>query len=55
MSNLAIIYASLIIDGYKTYAQVPAKIKPQVKEALTALGHPELAVEETADKEEKTK
>lgn len=43
MSNLAIIYATLIIEGYKTYNEVPAIIKPNVKQALDALGHPELA------------
>ena len=28
---MAIIYATLIVKGKKTYAQVPEKIKPQVK------------------------
>lgn len=45
MTNIAIIYATLIIEGYKTYAQVPASIKPLVKEALIALGAGHLAVE----------
>ena len=47
MSNLAIIYADLIIEGYKTIDQVPAKIRPLVKEVLINLGHPELAEEAT--------
>ncbi len=28
---MAVIYATLIVKGKKTYAQVPEKIKPQVK------------------------
>lgn len=31
---MAIIYAQLIIKGKRTYASVPDKIKPQVKEVL---------------------
>ena len=34
---MAIIYATLIIKGKKTYAQVPEKIKPQVKQVLIDL------------------
>ena len=34
---MAIIYATLIIKGKKTYAQVPEKIKTQVKKVLIAL------------------
>lgn len=43
MSNLAIIYATLIIDGYRTIDTVPLKIRPMVNEVLRDLGHPELA------------
>ena len=32
---MAIIYATLIVKGKKTYAQVPEKIKPQVKQVLS--------------------
>ena len=28
---MAVIYATLIVKGKKTYAQVPEKIKPQVR------------------------
>ena len=31
VETMAIIYATLIVKGKKTYAQVPEKIKPQVK------------------------
>ena len=34
---MAIIYATLIVKGKKTYAQVPEKIKPQVKQVLIDL------------------
>jgi len=37
MDDLATIYATLIIKGYKTYADVPETIKPQVAEVLTQL------------------
>lgn len=40
---MAIIYATLIIKGKKTFAQVPATIKQQVKEILIDLEVPELA------------
>lgn len=29
---MAVIYATLIVKGKKTYKQVPDKIKPQVKQ-----------------------
>ena len=42
---MAIIYATLIIKGRKTYAQVPEKNKPQVKQVLIDLDCGELAEE----------
>ena len=38
---MAVIYATLIIKGVKTYAQVPARIREQVKQVLIDLdcGH----------------
>ena len=41
--DMAVIYASLIVSGYKTFAQVPKVIQPQVKEVLIQLGLGELA------------
>ena len=38
MSSIAVIYATLIIDGLKTFDQVPAKIAPQVHEYLLSMG-----------------
>lgn len=40
---MAVIYATLIVKGKKTYAQVPAIIKEQVKQILIDLEVPELA------------
>lgn len=40
---MAIIYATLIVKGKKTFAQVPEKLRNQVKEVLTDLEVPELA------------
>lgn len=40
---MAVIYATLIVKGKKTFAQVPAKIQDQVKEILIDLDCPELA------------
>ena len=39
--DMAVIYATLIIKGVKTYAQVPDKIREQVKQVLIDLdcGH----------------
>lgn len=34
---MAVIYATLIVKGKKTYKQVPDKIKPQVKQVLIDL------------------
>lgn len=40
---MAVIYATLIIKGIKTFADVPDKIKDKVREVLVALDCPELA------------
>lgn len=40
---MAVIYATLIVKGKKTYAQVPEIIKEQVKQILIDLEVPELA------------
>lgn len=41
-----IVYATLIINGYRTFAQVPKILKARVKAALEQLGMGELATEE---------
>ena len=40
---MAVIYATLIVKGKKTFADVPEKIKEKVKEILIDLEVPELA------------
>ena len=35
---MAVVYATLIVKGKKSFADVPDKIKAQVKETLEALG-----------------
>lgn len=40
---MAVIYATLIIKGKKTFADVPDKIKDKVREVLIDLDCPELA------------
>lgn len=40
---MAVIYATLIVKGRKTIADVPEKIREQVKTVLTDLDLPELA------------
>lgn len=40
---MAVVYATLIVKGKKTFADVPDKIKPQVAEVLEALDCGELA------------
>lgn len=40
---MAVIYATLIVKGKKTIAQVPDTIKEQVKQTLIDLEVPELA------------
>lgn len=44
-SSVAIIYATLIIKGRKTFAQVPAVIKEDVRQVLIDLDCEALAVE----------
>ncbi len=43
VEDMAVIYASLIISGYKTFDQVPKVIQAKVKEVLIQLGLAELA------------
>lgn len=43
--TMAIIYATLIVKGKKTFAQVPAKIQSQVREVLIDLECEELITE----------
>lgn len=50
VESMAVIYATLIIKGKKTFADVPEKIKDKVKEVLIYLDCPELA-EYSTDKE----
>jgi len=42
---MATIYATLIVMGYKTYAEVPATIKDQVADVLRQLDAEHLIVE----------
>jgi len=46
VETMAIIYATLIVKGKKTYAQVPEKIKSQVKQVLIDLECEDLITEE---------
>ena len=46
VNEMAVIYATLIVKGKKTYAQVPEKIKPQVKQVLIDLECEDLISEE---------
>ena len=43
VKQMAVVYATLIIKGKKTFADVPDKIKDKVKEVLIDLDCPELA------------
>ena len=43
--EMAVVYATLIIKGKKTFAQVPEKIREQVRQVLVDLECPELAEE----------
>lgn len=43
VEEMAVVYATLIIKGKKTFADVPDKIKDKVKEVLIDLDCPELA------------
>ena len=43
--DMAIVYALLIIKGKKDFADVPAKLKDQVREVLADMEVPELIAE----------
>lgn len=43
---MAVIYATLILKGKKTIADVPVRIRNQVKEVLIDLDCPDLATEQ---------
>ncbi|SCY46240.1 hypothetical protein SAMN02910441_01527 [Ruminococcus sp. YE282] len=45
VANMAVVYATLIIKGKKTFAEVPARIKEQVKQVLIDLDCGDLADE----------
>lgn len=40
---MAVVYATLIVKGKKTFAQVPEKLQEQVRQILIDLDCPELA------------
>lgn len=46
VSNLAINYASLIVDGYKTFKSAARRLKPEIATCLIAWGHEDLITEE---------
>lgn len=41
--EMAVVYATLIVKGKKTFAQVPDKLKAEVKDILISLNCGELA------------
>lgn len=43
---MAVVYATLIINGKKDFRDVPARLKEQVRQVLEDLGLPELTVED---------
>lgn len=43
VQTMAVVYATLIVRGKKTFAQVPEKLQAQVRDILVALEVPELA------------
>jgi hypothetical protein len=43
VKQMAVVYATLIIKGKKTFVEVPDRIKDKVKEVLIDLDCPELA------------
>jgi len=45
VNEMAVIYATLIVKGKKTFAEVPVKIKEQVRQILIDLECEELAAE----------
>lgn len=46
VKEMAVIYVALIVKGKRTYADIPALIKPKVKELLTDLELEDLITEE---------
>ena len=44
VEEVAVVYATLIIKGRKTFADVPDTLKAQVRQSLIDLDVPELAV-----------
>ena len=45
VKDMAVVYANLIIKGKKNYADVPARLKEQVKEILIDLDCSDLVTE----------
>lgn len=45
VNDMAVVYATLIIKGKKNYADVPARLKEQVKEILIDLDCSDLVTE----------
>lgn len=43
VEEMAVVYATLIIKGKKSFADVPERIKDQVRDVLVSLDCPELA------------
>lgn len=43
VAQMAVVYATLIVKGKKSFADVPERIKEQVKQVLIDLDCPELA------------
>ncbi len=48
IENMAMVYVSLIVKGRKTFSQVPAPIKEQVRQILIDCDLEYLVVEDTA-------
>lgn len=46
VNDMAVVYATLIIKGKKTFAQVPDRLKEQVKEVLIDLDCEHLIADE---------
>jgi hypothetical protein len=45
VKDMAVVYATLIVKGKKTFAEVPALIKEQVRQVLIDIDCGDLAVE----------
>lgn len=43
VNDVAVVYATLIVKGFKTFDAVPERLKEQVKAVLVALDCPEMA------------